>query len=116
MALIGSICSIVGPAVINIFLPCNFGDNPNFFKTYSRTSSGSEALAFPSIIFGEIKSILFFKNEIFFLTAAFSYIDACIAKAIRIGVLEPNPTVNTVEIGVSSIPFASFPKVFAVAG
>ena len=33
-----------------------------------------------------------------------------------IGVLEPNPTVSTVEIGVSSIPFASFPNVFAVAG
>jgi hypothetical protein len=29
---------------------------------------------------------------------------------------EPNPTVSTVEIGVSSIPFASFPNVLAVAG
>ena len=62
------------------------------------------------------KNILFFRNEIFFFTAAFSYIDACIAKAIRIGVLDPNPTVSTVEIGVSSIPFASFPNVLAVAG
>ena len=67
-------------------------------------------------MFGVMKSILFFRNKIFFLTAAFSYIDACIAKAIRIGVLDPNPTVNTVEIGVSSIPFASFPNVLAVAG
>ncbi len=35
---------------------------------------------------------------------------------IKIGIFEPNPTVRTVEIGVSSIPFANFPKVFAVAG
>ena len=91
-------------------------DNPNLFKTKSRTSSGSDAFALPSIMFGDTKSILFFRNLIFFLTATFSYIDACIAKAISIGVFEPNPTVSTVEIGVSSIPFASFPNVFAVAG
>ena len=52
----------------------------------------------------------------FFLTAAFSYIERCIAKPMIIGIFEPNATVRTVEIGVSSIPVASFPKVFAVDG
>ena len=33
-----------------------------------------------------------------------------------IGILEPNATVRTVEIGVSSIHVASFPRVLAVDG
>ena len=108
--------SIVGPAVISTFLFFNILDEPNFSNTYSNTSSGSGAFALPSIICGLINSILFFRNSIFFFTAEFSYIDSCIARHITIGIFEPNPTVNTVETGVSSIPFASFPKVFAVAG
>ena len=32
------------------------------------------------------------------------------------GIREPNPTVRTVLIGVSSIPLASLPSVFAVPG
>ena len=109
-------CSIVGPAVINTFLFFNTDENPNFFETYSKTSSGSDAFAFPSIICGARNSILFFRNSIFFFTAELSYIDSCIAKHIKIGIFDPNPTVSTVEIGVSSIPFANFPNVFAVAG
>ena len=40
----------------------------------------------------------------------------CIAGHIRIGIPAPNPTVSMVDIGVSSMPFASLPSVFAVAG
>ena len=112
----GSIFSTVGPAVIRTFFPLSLFDCPNFFKTKSKTSSGSGAFAFPSIICGEIKSTLFFKNSMFLQTAAFSYMDACMARPISIGIFDPKATVSTVEIGVSSIPFASFPKVFAVEG
>ena len=52
----------------------------------------------------------------FLRIAAFSYMDRCIARPITIGILEPNATVRIVDIGVSSIPVASFPKVFAVDG
>jgi len=65
----GSIYSTVGPAVIKILFLCNIEEYPNFFKTNSKTSSGSAALAFPSIITGETKSTLPFKKSIFFLTA-----------------------------------------------
>ena len=41
---------------------------------------------------------------------------SCIAKAITIGIFDPNPTVSTVEMGVSSIPLANLPRVFAVDG
>ena len=68
-----------------------------------------QALAFPSVICGITKSILFLRNAIFFLMAGFSYIALCIANDTIMGILAPNPTVNTVDIGVSSIPFASLP-------
>ena len=65
----GSMYSIVGPAVIRILFLCRVDEYPNFFNTNSKTSSGSAALAFPSIMFGATKSILFLRKSIFFFTA-----------------------------------------------
>ncbi len=52
----------------------------------------------------------------FLLMMAFEYIDLCIAGAITIGIFDPRATLKIEVTGVSSIPLAIFPMVFAVQG
>ncbi len=120
----GSICSAVGPAVRSMRIPLS-GDGcppppppgPNFSITWPATCSGSDTFALPSIICGPTNSTPFsLRNCMLRSTAGFPYIDSCMAGHTTIGMPEPNATVSTADTGVSSIPFASLPRVLAVAG
>jgi hypothetical protein len=111
--------SIVEPAVTNTFtldfiLTLLF---PILLITNCTTRSAEITFALSSDIDGSsIDTPNDFNFWIFSVMMIFSYIASCIAGAITIGILDPKPTLNTVVTGLSSIPFANFPKVLAVHG
>lgn len=109
--------ALVGPAVISMCLPARSWGRVSLSITDWTISVVPGIFALPSSNLG--KSTLMpicWSLVMFSLTIWCLYIDACIAGAMITGMLAPIPVVSVVVTGVSSIPDATFPMVFAVDG
>lgn len=116
MILMGSMYSIVGPAVISIFFFLR-----SFFLNLSHTVSIMMSVDCRRALFPTISGSMnimprFFRRSMFSIIAGLSYMDSCIAGTIMMGISDPCAVVAKVVTVVSSIPHAILDIVFAVAG
>ncbi len=116
MILTGSMYSIVGPAVISIFLSFR-----SFFLKVLMIAFAMHGVGFRRALFsfmsGSMKVMpCFSRVSMFFLIMGFVYIDSCMAGTIMMGIFEPRAVAAKVVTVVSSIPCAIFEIVLDVAG
>ena len=116
MILTGSMYSIVGPAVISIFL-----FSRSFFLNVPVIAFAMYAVGFRWALFSLMSGSMnvmpcFFRDSMFFLIMGFVYIDSCMAGTIMMGIFEPSAVAAKVVTVVSSMPQAIFEIVLDVAG
>ncbi len=105
-----------GPLVISTFFPAS--GRPATARSHASTISSVPAIfALPSAITGSTSTIPHdFSFARFSITAGCRYMLWCMAGMMITGFLLPSAVVAKVVTGVSSIPHAIFPMVFAVQG